>query len=124
MQVKTNELIGNALNWAVGVALGYKLSLYEADLSIQARVPGCSVHDPWKPARYWQQGGPIIEREGLCLRKGHSGWWIAHTLNINDIEQHMAVAPTPLIAAMRCYVTSKLGNTVEIPDALMKVQNV
>jgi hypothetical protein len=26
--------------------------------------------------------------------------------------------PTPLIAAMRCYVAAKLGDTVEIPEDL------
>ena len=26
---------------------------------------------------------------------------------------------TPLIAAMRCYVTSKLGNNVDIPEVLL-----
>ena len=28
------------------------------------------------------------------------------------------VGPTPLIAAMRCYVTSKLGNEVEVQKEL------
>jgi hypothetical protein len=28
------------------------------------------------------------------------------------------LSPTPLIAAMRCYVASKLGDTVEIPEEL------
>ena len=32
------------------------------------------------------------------------------------IDQH---GPTPLIAAMRCYVTSKLGDEVEIPKDLL-----
>jgi hypothetical protein len=28
------------------------------------------------------------------------------------------VGPTPLVAAMRCYVASKLGDEVEVPDEL------
>jgi hypothetical protein len=32
----------------------------------------------------------------------------------------MQNGPTPLVAAMRCYVASKLGDTVEIPDDLVK----
>ena len=28
--------------------------------------------------------------------------------------------PTPLIAAMRCYVISKLGEEVEVPDELAR----
>lgn len=27
--------------------------------------------------------------------------------------------PTPLIAAMRCFVASKLGDEVEVPDELL-----
>jgi hypothetical protein len=67
----------------------------------------------------WAQGGPIIEREGICLKKGHSGWWIAKLLDVNDEEHFVTVAPTPLVAAMRCYVASKLGNEVDIPKELL-----
>jgi len=28
--------------------------------------------------------------------------------------------PAPLIAAMRCYVASKLGNEIDIPEELIK----
>jgi hypothetical protein len=31
---------------------------------------------------------------------------------------HVQTGPTPLIAAMRCYVASKLGGDVEIPNEL------
>ena len=30
----------------------------------------------------------------------------------------MQFGPTPLIAAMRCYVASKLGDEVEVPEEL------
>jgi hypothetical protein len=30
----------------------------------------------------------------------------------------MNEAPTPLIAAMRCYVASKLGDEVDVPEEL------
>jgi Protein of unknown function (DUF2591) len=32
--------------------------------------------------------------------------------------EYLAYGPTPLIAAMRCYVASKLGDEVEVPDEL------
>jgi hypothetical protein len=32
----------------------------------------------------------------------------------------MGNQPTPLIAAMRCYVASKLGDDIEIPEELTK----
>jgi hypothetical protein len=37
--------------------------------------------------------------------------------NSNDYHNRQH-GPTPLIAAMRCYVASKLGDAVEIPEEL------
>ena len=40
---------------------------------------------------------------------------------IQQDEYELAIhgrGPTPLIAAMRCYVASKLGDEVEVPDEL------
>jgi hypothetical protein len=34
-------------------------------------------------------------------------------------EPCSAYGPTPLIAAMRCYVASKLGDEVDVPEELM-----
>jgi hypothetical protein len=72
----------------------------------------------------WAQGGPIIEREGITLRapssegiqyraKDGSPLWRASTP-----DGVSGNGPTPLIAAMRCYVSSKLGDEVEIPEEL------
>ena len=59
----------------------------------------------------WSQGGPIIEREGITLRCGLHGWDA-------ELEEFDAIShgPTPLIAAMRCYVCSIMGDVVEIPE--------
>jgi hypothetical protein len=67
----------------------------------------------------WAHGGPIIEREGITIaRMGEYQWseWGA-ALNNFDFDKE---GKTPLIAAMRCYVASKLGDTVEIPTDLRK----
>lgn len=72
-----------------------------------------------KPPAYstdWAQGGPIIERWVSDLSQ--RGEWYAQ-IQINDVPEYAkASGPTPLIAAMRCYVASKLGDEVEIPDEL------
>lgn len=76
--------------------------------------------DEFCPSTSWSQGGPIIEREGLSARfdpKDARGAWYAvlgkHRFLSPDFE---GSGPTPLIAAMRCFVTSKLGDEVEVPD--------
>jgi hypothetical protein len=64
----------------------------------------------------WAQGGPIIEREGIRIVKVAPTVWGA-VYSSGDIgREHFSA--TPLIAAMRCYVTSKLGDDIEIPEEL------
>jgi hypothetical protein len=66
------------------------------------------------PSTDWAQGGPIIERERIELRGDGDEGWIAYD-NLNPTQK----GPTPLIAAMRCYVASKLGEEVEVPDEVL-----
>lgn len=68
----------------------------------------------------WSQGGPIIERERIRLDCAWSDEWTAqHPYNAKiDVYTGWTKGPTALIAAMRCYVTSKLGDEVEIPEEL------
>jgi hypothetical protein len=66
----------------------------------------------------WAQGGPIIDREGICLSCVVTmAPWDAR-IYVPDEEPWQAKGTTPLIAAMRCYVASKLGDTVDIPKEL------
>jgi hypothetical protein len=69
----------------------------------------------------WSQGGPIIEREGIATKKW-LGAWQAEVEFLPDDDTHYrygkSYGPTPLIAAMRCYVASKLGDEVEVPEEL------
>ena len=100
MKIKTSELSGAALDWAVKKAIkkdgGYFLPSKD--------------YKNISHSTDWEQGGPIIEREGVCVKK-HPNWWTAYIENDN-----LAQGPTPLIAAMRCYVASKLGEEVEVPE--------
>ena len=109
MKVKTAELTGAALDWAVARCEGIELTNYSGNLII--RYDG----DGWQPSTDWAQGGPIIEREGITLRRYTDSLWDA------SVGQHEVDGPTPLIAAMRCYVASKLGDEVEVPNELMEV---
>jgi hypothetical protein len=70
----------------------------------------------YKPSRNWALGGPIIERESIRLHRSHTGdWWAGP-----ESDPHRPVSgPTLLIAAMRCYVASRLGDDVTVPDGLV-----
>lgn len=82
-----------------------------------------SVHDAraWNYDTDWAQGGPIIEREGGTLWSTNAmGWrYKARYDFANDKEGVVMGGPTPLIAAMRCRVASKLGDEVDVPEELL-----
>jgi hypothetical protein len=110
--MKTSELSGAALNWAVAKCEGAN---WEDGLLVWYDEE--SVKRQCRPSAYssdWAQGNPIIEREKLavCI-----GWkqWLAFS---DDTENAGVQGPTPLIAAMRCYVASKLGDEIEVPKEL------
>ena len=62
----------------------------------------------------WACGGPILEREVISVYRMTSDWSAAY--NPSGATQD---GPTPLIAAMRCYVSNRLGNEVEVPEELL-----
>ena len=121
--MKTRELKGAALDWAVALANGL-----EFDESNEPIWFGDddepyyeAVRIPYRPSINWAQGGPIIEREELYVQPtGDAAKWKAY-LRLTDVvrfsKEHYG--PTPLIAAMRCYVASKFGDEIEIPKELV-----
>jgi hypothetical protein len=116
--MKTSELQGAALDWAVA-----KCEFPEPDYEPQdwlVYITEDCMDDGWvfKPSTDWAQGGPIIEREGIELfRNNEKNYWFT-----SKARNQIGAGPTPLIAAMRCYVASKLGDEVEIPEELTEVR--
>jgi len=112
--MKTSELTDAALDWAVTMAENWAGADFEV-----------------KPySTDWAQGGPIIEREELSIEPQYTAGglecWVAygHNLRYDDHGNYIQgsdnrqYGPTPLIAAMRCYVASKLGDEVDVPEEL------
>jgi hypothetical protein len=117
--MKTSELQGPALDWAVAKCEGWPLDIW-FDEDQLPMVRDDEVPE-YKPSTDWSQGGPIIEREGIALDQARSGGkiesWIAARVEGPDVSE--AYGPTPLIAAMRCYVASHLGDEIEVPNELI-----
>ena len=118
--MKTSELSGAALDWAVLMAEGWS--------AITATDNGGTelwVHKDGKyknpklyhPSNNWMQGGPIIEREKIGVDCDDQGVWFA-SYDLSAGTSWGATGTTPLTAAMRCYVASKLGDEVQIPEGL------
>ena len=104
MPMKTSELTGDALDWAV--AKCEDLEHYFEDGLVCLKGQPFDTHWLyWTPSTDWAQGGPIIEREGLTITH-QQNQWAAQT-----DDDLFAFGPTPLIAAMRCYVASKQGES-------------
>ena len=115
-EMKTSELTGAALDWAVAEASG--TPIYRSWKTL-TRMDMDGQHY-WQPSIDWSQGGPIIEREEINLDNyAKNPKWSAWTpAPDRESGEAQAYGPTPLIAAMRCYVASKLGDEVEIPEEL------
>lgn len=107
--MKTSELIGPALDWAVA-----KCETASGRDNADTWLRDFRIRFATRYSSVWSQAGPIIEREGLCVNPDFPRGWMAITNN----AELMQFGPTPLIAAMRCYVASKLGDEVEIPEEL------
>ena len=137
MKIKTSELTGAALDWAVAKAT--QIPLYQCGegwpgnhvvneeslrrpivtIGLTGRMllegPKASENKEWSPSTDWAQGGPIIEREGISWHCGNKSSWHAYAYGSSEDM----TGPTPLIAAMRCYTSSKLGDEIEVPDELL-----
>lgn len=125
MKIKTSELKGTTLDYAVAVCedmidkdkQGYFVrwgqngtALYTLDV----------IGDEFFPSSNWSQAGQIIEREGITLYAG------VHLVGGNPGAQiyernnpKVVTGDTPLQAAMRCYVASKLGDEVDVPEEVV-----
>lgn len=130
--MRTNELIGPQLDWAVARCEGL-----DFDISTNPQQIGLAVRDgwgvrrvlipwqegnAWEPSSNWAQAGPIIERESISLMKDCDGIWQSSIGGCTGLDEPFwqADGPTALVAAMRCLVASRLGDEVNIPQELIK----
>jgi len=141
--INTQDLTGAALDWAVAKAShGMRTQQIKAGGPVHiVRMSGACDPLPYSPSTDWSQAGPIIESEGINLRavrkEGHEfdGQWLAMSAsragtgemvrwvkffwNGGKQERCRWQGETPLVAAMRCYVASKLGASVEVPAEII-----
>lgn len=76
----------------------------------------------YSPSTDWAQGGPLIERERIGTWPSgsiESMWAARPDYEVYPDRLPPAYGPTPLIAACRCFVASKLGDIVDIPEDLI-----
>lgn len=112
--MKTSELTGATLNWAVATIMGL-------DIEIKYGVVHVDDDELFMADLDWGIVGTIIEQEGMGIwmyqwdEEGEPevGWYAE-----DKDGNHVRTGPDPRIAALRCYVASKLGDTIDIPEEL------
>lgn len=137
MKIKSCELTGAGLDWAVAKCEGLPIRHNPMGFSMLTKEGGYWIWDDFgpigkrryeligrqfSPSTHWSQGGLIIERERIGVTTDVSDdlvrFWRAKAED-TGIAGRPQIGPTPLIAAMRCYVASKLGEEVNIPEELV-----
>ena len=112
--MRTSDLKGAALDWAVAKCENPEWSDEDAIVNV-------TTFDDYDGticnySTDWAQGGPIIERELIGLEfdgAENFKWW-----GYDPKADNYVHGETPLIAAMRAFVASKLGEFVDIPEEL------
>lgn len=133
MKIKTSELIGAALDYAVAIAKGIpatdlKLPTYKGDRLFRylrdeaGDLNGAYITGPELLfSSRWGAGGPVIQLEKITVGPWDTSPFGAHygtADTVNSINPRV-VGPTHLIAGMRCYCQRKLGDEVEVPKELL-----
>ena len=119
MKIKTTELQGPALDWAVAKCRDWVAGTTVDDL-VSFVLESSSDEMHFWPSTDWAQAGPIIDLERIAIwferyddiDAGLPCWFAA------KYGEREYPGSTPLIAAMRAYVAYKLGDEVEVPEEL------
>lgn len=127
--IKASELAGPALRWAVALC---QQPEFVGELKSRG-VSAWACIENFHPDTDWSRGGPIIERAKIAVWfHTDYGCWCAAGIDWMDADVDSDVflampdafrGPTPLIAAMRCYCCSKLGDIVDVPEELCQSQS-
>ena len=124
VKIRVKNLTAAQLNWAVAQCEKLEIESIRGGavwIYLKCSLTGeVECVDTYHPTTNWAQGGSIIEREGITIEgPAFTGdTWQAHLWTDQVVDFIVCEGATPLIAAMKCYVISKLGTTVEVPDAL------
>lgn len=106
-EIKTSELNGIALDWAV------------AKCKWEVPSDAFAIYNTWRPTNYstdWARGGPILEKAKIEVFIRDEKWLAYSSLSIpEDFNGN-----TPLIAAMRCFVAAHMGSSVSVPVKLLE----
>lgn len=129
IEVKTAELSGPALDWAVAHATkawewahewfptmtldptfnGIADISHNGCVSLIPRNPMRQGFEPFTPSTDWAQGGRLIESRITALIQEADKLWWAHA------GDRIGYGTEPLVAACRAIVAANIGDVVSVP---------
>lgn len=134
IEVKTADLIGPALDWAVAKANGFAVQVRPyaefCNASTGHKVKA-RYHRVWyefdgdleeySPSADWSQGGPLVDKYKPDLQTTAQGEFAAYLNNDTACPDPLIFqsGPTYLVALCRVVVAAKLGDVVGVPAELV-----
>lgn len=120
MKIKTAELTGAALDWAVAKAVGLKPIINRRLNPVVRTFRGLSS-DGYAPSNNWAQCGPLRDKFKIDVMdfSDDSEPYISASYEKNH-GMYSVEADSALIAICRAVVSCKLGDEVEVPDELVR----
>ena len=132
VQVKTSELTGQALDWAVVCALNGKPMLEKAFPAVKwgESFTDAVLDGRIKPTTDWGQCGVLIDEYDIAINGGmitkeeygthERTYYITLRKVENGRPMICANGETRLIGVCRAIVATELGETVMVPSILVK----
>ncbi|WP_258087316.1 DUF2591 domain-containing protein [Xenorhabdus bovienii] len=129
MKIKTSELTGRALDWAVARAIGATEEIMPSGNT------WLKPNDDWyvsnrdtynfEPSTDWEQCGELIDKylDDVTYMGRKDNHWVAsvRALTVDDFSIFKTqTGDTPQIAICRAVVAAQLGDEVDIPDELVE----
>lgn len=121
IEVKTADLVGEALGWAVGKAEGLDVYLEPPGYNgvpwrVFARYQGEAIvhtkrYNPWED---WALAGLLLDKHRISLIYAFEEY--EALIGMTGSGYH----PSSTIAVCRAIVATKIGDTVQVPKELMQ----
>lgn len=128
MKIKTSELEGVALDWAVAKAVKANVRRVSEGRRMTVDYRGDTFIGCWEPSIDWSQGGPLIQKYQVCIEpEAHDGMpgtetsekWVANIYYNGGDQYTTDPRPTPLIAACEAIIAAEFGDEIEVPHELV-----
>lgn len=121
MKIKTSQLSGPALDWAVAKADGVSVGLHYNPTAVSNYwVVHSGTLARYKPSIDWVVVGCLIQLYHITLESSLDGThWSAQCPDKEWPCWHQQEGHGPLEAVCRAIVASLLGDEVEVPDELL-----